>query len=290
MFISNLMEFFEIESAMTSESGLVPPSSRGEVELRSVTFTYPGSKQPVLTDVSLRIKRGETVAFVGENGAGKTTLVKLIARLYDPDQGCILFDGHDLRALSLDYLHSQVSFVFQTFGRYEATVADNIAYGDWQQLLHDRERVEQLALLSGVHSLVEGMPQGYDTMLGRTFGEYTLSGGQWQQIALSRAYVRNGRLLILDEPTANLDARAEYKLFCQFRELARGRTTILISHRFSTVSMADRIIVMDKGQIVEQGTHQQLVGREGHYASLYKLHHRQMAMPADGSDERQGQL
>ncbi len=290
MFISNLIEFFQIESKMTSETGLVLPTSRGEVELKHVTFTYPESKQPILTNISFHINPGETVALVGENGAGKTTLVKLIARLYDPDQGCILFDGHDLRALSLDYLHSQVSFVFQNFGRYEATVADNIAYGDWQRLLNDRNEVEQLARFAEVHNLVESMPQGYDTMLGRIFGNYTLSDGQWQQIALTRACVRSAKLLILDEPTANLDARSEYKLFSHFRELAHRRTTILISHRFSTVSLADRILVMDKGQIVEQGTHQELNGRGGHYASLYRLHRRQMAMPVDGRVERQRQV
>jgi len=272
LFISNLMEFYEIRSQINGRAGLVLTSMRAEIELKHVTFTYPGSKKPVLKDISLHIKPGETVAFVGENGAGKTTLAKLIARLYDPNQGSILFDGHDTRFLSLDYLHSQVCFVSQVFARYEASVADNIAYGDWRRLLHDRERIEQLARLADVHNMVEAMPQGYDTMLGRRFGEYTLSAGQWQQIALTRAFGRDAKLLILDEPTSNLDARSEFRLFRRFQELAQGRTTVLISQRFSTVSMANRIFVMDKGQIVEAGTHQELTAKGGHYANLYKLH------------------
>jgi ABC-type multidrug transport system fused ATPase/permease subunit len=245
-----------------------------------VTFTYSGPNEPALKDISLYIKPGETVALVGENGAGKTTLVKLIARLYDPDEGSILFDGVDVKELSLVSLHSKISFVFQTFGRYEATVGENIAYGDLRKVMDDTEKIEQIARLAGVHNMIQAMPQGYNTMLGRIFGEYNPSEGQWQQIALARAFARHAVLLILDEPTSNLDARSEYELFSRFQEVAQGRTTILISHRFSTVSMADRILVMDKGQIVEQGTHQGLITQGGHYASLYRLHLRQMKNPS----------
>ncbi len=275
LYISNLKQFLAVRPRITCSAGAVPSTTRGEFELRNVSFTYPGSREPALSAVSLHVRPGETVALVGENGAGKTTLVKLLARLYDPDQGSITFDGLDLRELSLVYLQSQISFVFQGFGRYEATAADNIAYGDWRRMLYNRELIERIALLADVHSMIKDMPQGYDTMLGRMFGEYDLSGGQWQKIAVARAFARDASLLILDEPTSNLDARAEYELFCRFRELTKGRTTILISHRFSTVSMADRIIVMDRGRIVECGTHQDLLAQAGAYASLYNLHQRQ---------------
>jgi ATP-binding cassette subfamily B protein len=276
LYISNLREFLNLKPRITDTSGLTPISSRGEIEFRNVSFTYPGSTQPTLSDVSFHIMPGETVALVGENGAGKTTLVKLIARLYDPDQGCILFDGIDLRELSLAYLRSHMSFVLQRFGRYEATAADNIAYGDWQRLLDNRNEVEQVIHRANMHDMIEAMPQGYDTMLGRMFGEYDLSEGQWQKLALARAFARDSLFIILDEPTSNLDARAEYQIFSRFRELAKGRTTVFISHRFSTVGMADRILVMDKGRIVESGTHQQLLSQAGHYASLYNLHQSRM--------------
>jgi len=279
LYISNLLDFFSIKPQFSKEGGSAFPSARGEVKVKGVTFTYPGSTVPALKDISLHVKPGETVALVGENGAGKTTLVKLIGRLYDPDQGVVLFDGYDVRTLSLEYLHSQLSFVFQSFGRYEATISENIIYGDWKKLLDDRKRVEEIASLVGINNMIVRMPKGYDTMLGRSFGEFTLSMGQWQQIALARAFARDATLLILDEPTSNLDARSEYDLYCRFKQIAKGKTTILVSHLFSTVNMADRIIVLDKGQIIEQGTHEDLLAENGHYASLYRLHQRQMKMP-----------
>ena len=282
LYISNLIEFLNIKPRINMNDGLTIPFGRGEIEVKKVTFTYPGSKEPALKDISFYIKPGETVALVGENGAGKTTLVKLIARLYDPGEGSIWFDGIDVKELSLVSLHSKISFVFQTFGRYEATAGENIAYGDLRQVMDHPEKIEQIARLARVDNMIQAMPQGYDTMLGRMFGEFTLSEGQWQQIALARAFARDATLLILDEPTSNLDARSEYELFSRFQEIARGRTTILISHRFSTVSMADRILVLDKGQIVEQGSHQELIAQGGHYASLYRLHLRQMNHPIIG--------
>jgi len=229
-----------------------------------------------LSDVSFHIEPGETVALVGENGAGKTTLVKLIARLYDPNEGVIVFDDVNLQDLSLEFLRRQISFVFQRFSRYEATVSENIAFGDWRELLDHPDRVEQLGRMAGVQEMVDTMPHGYETQLGRLFGEFTLSGGQWQKIAISRAFARDSSLLILDEPTANLDARAEFDLFSRFKSLAAGRTTILISHRFSTVSMADRILVLEEGRIIESGTHDALLAQGGQYAALFNLHQRQM--------------
>ena len=275
LYVANVIEFLDVMPSPTGTGG-APAAPHAEIEFRNVRFAYPGSSEPALDGVSLRIMPGETVALVGENGAGKMTLVKLIARLYDPDEGCILFDGVDLRALARESLHAELAFVFQGFGHYEASAADNIAYGDWRRLLHDRVAVRRVAEHAGIDAMLQAMPQGYDTMIGRMFGGYDPSGGQWQKIAVARAFARNASLLILDEPTSNLDARAEYELFCRFRDLAKGRTTIIVSHRFSTVSMANRIVVMDRGRIIESGTHDELLARAGSYADLYELHRRQM--------------
>ena len=277
-YISNLREFLSVQPRIDLGSARTPSSAKGEIQFLSVSFTYPGASTPALSDVKFRINPGETVALVGKNGAGKTTLVKLLARFYDPQEGVILFDGIDLRELSLDYLHRSTTFTFQTFGRYEASAFENLAYGDWRRLLNDRAEVERLARCTGVSELIESMPGGYDTLLGRQFGYYDPSGGQWQQIAIARALARLAALVILDEPTSNLDAEAEYELFTRLRELTRGRTMILVSHRFTTVSMADRILVLDQGRLVEAGVHQDLVANGGLYATLYEFQRKQMGM------------
>jgi len=280
LFINNLKTFFKIKPRIETASGKSIDGGRGEIAVENVSFAYPGSEQTVLTGISLHIHAGETVALVGENGAGKTTLVKLIARLYEPTEGCIRFDGADVRELSIADLHRQISFVFQRVNRYEATAAENIAYGNWWKT-QSREQVKTMARLADMHGMIESMPEGYDTMLGRKFGVFDLSGGQWRRIAIARALTRtDASLLILDEPTSGLDARAEYALFCRFCEIAAGRTTILVSHRFSTVKLANRIIVMDKGRIIEYGAHQELLDQGGHYASLYSLHQHQMIYSA----------
>jgi len=276
--VAHLREFLEVTPVIRRKEGRASGIGRGGVEVDNVTFTYPGASSPTLVDLSLRIEPGEIVALVGRNGAGKTTLVHLLARFYDPQRGSIRIDGIDLRELSQEYLHERIGFVFQHPGRYEASVRENIAYGKWATLLNNGNGVQTIARRAGIEPFIERLPHGYDTQLGREFGETNLSGGQWQQIAIARALARDAALLILDEPAASLDAEAEYELFCSSRRLAEGRTTILISHRFSTVSMADRILVMDRGRLVESGTHSQLLAKNGYYATLYSFQQRQMEM------------
>ncbi|HWO41698.1 MAG TPA: ABC transporter ATP-binding protein [Candidatus Eisenbacteria bacterium] len=286
LYIANLIEFFRQKPAPRRASGTLQPACRGEIRMKNVSFTYPGSATAALRDVSLHVRAGETLAIVGENGAGKTTLVKLIARLYEPGSGSIEFDGIDAGALSTAYLQKHIGFVFQDFARYEATAGENIAYGDWQRLLGKQREIEEIARLSGVDQLIAAMPSGYDTQLGRLFGKHDLSRGQWQKLAIARAFARDAAVLILDEPAASLSVQAEYELFCRFRELSRGRTTILISHRFSTLSIADRIVVLDKGTVVECGTHQELLARGGLYARLYRLHRHPLKSMATDKNAR----
>ena len=276
LFISNLIAFFSVRPVAAGSSKSVPDVKNKPIEFRNVSFTYPGTQKPVISDISMRINPGETIALVGENGVGKTTLAKLVARLYEPDSGGIFIDGMDIRNIPIDRYYKEISFVFQEFGRYEATVSDNIAYGNWWEMMGAQKKIEEIAWQSGVHDMIMKMPDGYNTLLGRLFGLHTLSGGQWQQIAIARAFARNASILILDEPSSNLDSKTEYKLFSRFKALSADRTTILISHRFSTVSIADRIVVLDKGRIIEQGTHHELIKKKGHYASLYDLHQSKM--------------
>jgi ATP-binding cassette, subfamily B, bacterial len=276
LYIADLNMFFAVQPIIAKKDDSLEHAIRGKIEFRDVRFAYPGSDGDVIRGISFTIEPGETVALVGENGAGKSTLVKLLARLYDPTEGAVLIDGIDTRRISPDCLQRQLTFVLQTFNRYEATAFDNIAFGNIAKGM-TIEDVDRVVEKTGIRRLIEDMPQGYETMLGRRFGVFDLSGGMWQKIALARAFARDqASLLILDEPTASLDARAEYELFRQFATLAEGRTTILISHRFSTVRLAARIIVLDKGCIAETGTHEELIREKGRYAELYELHMRQM--------------
>jgi len=250
---------------------LAPARFRQGLELRDVSFAYPGQAAPVLRGISCTLRAGETVAVVGENGAGKTTLVKLLTRLYDPTSGAILLDGLPIAQYDLSSLRLRISALFQDFAHFALSAQHNIGVGDAAHA-DDRVRVQAAAARTGAHVVLQKLPNGLDTPLTRTFdGGVDLSGGEWQRIAMARAAMRDAALVILDEPTAALDAQAEHELFQRFRALAAGRTVLLISHRFSTVRMADRILVLEGGRIIEEGSHAELVSLGGRYAALYEL-------------------
>jgi ATP-binding cassette subfamily B protein len=274
LYIKDLFDFFETEPSIVSAPNALPaprPIHSG-FEFRDVSFAYPGSEErQVLRRVSFHFDAGERIALIGENGAGKTTLVKLLARLYEPTGGAIFLDGIDLREYDVDSLRREIGVIFQDYMRYDMLVRENIGFGRIEQLAN-QSRIENAAQKSLAHPLVSQFKLGYDQMLGRRFENgVDLSAGQWQKVALGRAYMRDAQVLILDEPTASLDARAEYEVFLRFADLTKGRMAVLISHRFSTVRMADRILVLADGELVEQGTHQQLVALGGRYAELFEL-------------------
>ena len=273
LFLSDLLAFFEMQPTIRSKPNALPaprPIVRG-FEFRNVSFAYPGSERRVLRNLDFTLSPGERVALIGENGEGKTTIVKLITRLYDPTEGQILLDGVDLRDYDLDDLYREIGVIFQDFVRYEMTARENIATGRIEEL-EDRREIELAAHKSLADDVIEKLPLRYEQQLGRRFETgVDLSGGEWQKIALARAYLRDAQLLVLDEPTAALDARSEFEVFERFAELTEGKMALFISHRFSTVRMADRIVVLAGGRIVEEGSHAQLVALGGRYAEMFEL-------------------
>jgi ATP-binding cassette subfamily B protein len=274
LFIDDYRDFVKLLPALTAaaEHGDGVPPDFEEIRVQDVSFQYPQSTHRALDEVSITLRRGEIVAIVGENGSGKTTLAKILCQLYTPESGKIFWDSTDISTIRSELLLDKISIVFQDFGRYLFTFAENIAIGRIGSSA-DRSRIQDAAIASGAADFAETLPRGYDTLLGRIFQDGAeLSVGQWQRIALARAFFRNADLIILDEPTASLDPRAEHALFESMRRLFAGRTVLLISHRFSSVRSADRIYVMEKGRVVESGTHEQLVSAEGLYAELYSLH------------------
>src|SRR5690606_5256520 len=288
MYLKDLFAFFEMKPGIASPENPVPvpqPIAKG-FTFENVGFRYPGSERWAVRNLSFEIGRGERVALVGENGAGKTTITKLLARLYDPSEGRILLDGVDLREYKLEELRASIGVIFQDFVRFDMRFDENVGVGriaesrDYLDSLHlpdaptddagIPDRMKESVEDSLAESLLPRLPRGWQQMLGRRFEHgVDLSGGEWQKIALARAYMRDAQLLILDEPTAALDARAEYEVFQRFSELMRGRMAVLISHRFSTVRMADRILVLQDGQITESGTHDELIRSNGLYAELF---------------------
>lgn len=272
LYLSNLYDFLEEEVPKSWGKATIGLNSQDGIRFENVSFTYPGSSKPALRNISLHLKPREKLAIVGENGSGKTTLIKLLTRLYTPDSGQIFLDGLDLQEWDVDVLRRRIGVIFQNFVRYQFTVGENIGVGDVEHL-DNKTRWQSAAEKGMAESFIDQLPQSFQTQLGRWFkGGQELSGGQWQKIALSRAFMRSqADILVLDEPTSAIDAQAEFEIFNHFRAITKNQMVLLISHRFSTVRMADKILVIENGEVIEQGTHEELLKRGGRYAKLFLL-------------------
>lgn len=272
LFVNNLFEFLDTPASQIKSGTRHVPERLGKgIEFRGVSFSYPGTTTEVLRDLNIFLRAGECVALVGHNGAGKTTLVKLLTRLYEPTAGQILLDDVPLEEYDLNNLRQHISAIFQDFVQYDMLARENVGFGFIEEI-EDRGRIERAAQESGADTLIEELPERYETMLGRMFARgYQLSGGQWQKIALARAYMRRAAVVVLDEPTASLDAESEAEIFGRMQQVAKGATTLLIAHRFSTVRKADRILVLEQGRVVEDGSHDELLQHDHTYAHLFHL-------------------
>ncbi|MDZ7992994.1 MAG: ABC transporter ATP-binding protein [Nostoc sp. EfeVER01] len=272
LYLSNLYDFLEEEVPKSWGKATIGLNPQDGIRFENVSFTYPGSSKPALRNISLHLKPREKLAIVGENGSGKTTLIKLLTRLYTPDSGRIFLDGLDLQEWDVDVLRRRVGVIFQNFVRYQFTVGENIGVGDVEHL-ENKTQWKTAAEKGMAQSFIDQLPQSFQTQLGRWFkGGQELSGGQWQKIALSRAFMRSqADILVLDEPTSAIDAQAEFEIFNHFRSITQNQMVLLISHRFSTVRMADKILVIENGEVIEQGTHEELLQLGGRYAKLFLL-------------------
>jgi ATP-binding cassette subfamily B protein len=269
LFIGDVFGFLDLKEKITAEEPVIPPSFGNTIDIQNLSFSYPGNNLPVINNVSFEIKKGEIVALVGPNGAGKSTFVRLLCRLYDPETGSIKLDGNNIRNMDPGEYRKLFSVVFQDFMLYNLSAGENIRLGN-TGVEDPKSKIISAASFTGVDDLISSLPKGYDTIIGNLFDDSReLSWGEWQKIALARALFRDASVLILDEPSSALDAETEYEIFSRFREIVKGKTSILISHRFTNVKLADRILVLNKGAVEENGTHEELMMKKGLYYNMY---------------------